>query len=194
LDFSTERDLKTGQVFRSSDDVFFSPDSRLLIADIKNCRLLLLDPKSGATTKFGTDGRCVHHPPESFGSLNGAFPMEDGRYLIIEINGDWVDAMSLDGTVTWSTHASGLAYPSDTSEVEPNVYLTVDHTLLGYALTNGDVIATDDRNYRVIVVDPKTNKIVWQHGKYRIKGTGAAYLNKPDVLDLLPPNPLLNGS
>lgn len=87
-----------------------------------------------------------------------------------------------------------MAYPSDTSEVKPNVYLTFDHTSLGRALPNGDVIATEDRNHRVIVVDPKTNKIVWQYGKYRIKGTGAGYRNSSDGLDVLPPNSLLNGS
>jgi DNA-binding beta-propeller fold protein YncE len=273
--FPQKGDLKAGQVFRSPDDVFFSPDGRfiistqsenqmvsiidiatrrivfqyghsghesskkgylanpddaimvkdgrLLIADIKNRRLLFLDPKTRVTTKLGTNGRCFHHPPKSFGSPNGAFPMKDGRYLITEINGDWVDAMSLDGTISWSTHAPSVVYPSDTSEVKPNVYLTVDfskpgqivefnskgkllwryrptgkgaldHTSLGHALPNGDVIATDDRNHRVIVVDPKTNKIVWQYGKYRIKGTGAGYLNNPDGLDVLPPNSLLNGN
>lgn len=205
------------------DDAIMLKDGRLLIADIKNCRILFLNPKTRATVQLGTNGRCVHNPPKSFGSPNGAFPMKDGRYLVTEINGDWVDAMSLNGTVSWSVHAPGVAYPSDTSEVSPNVYLTVDfskpgqivefnskgkllwryrptgkaaldHTSLAHALPNGDVIATDDRNHRVIVVDPKTNKIVWQYGQYRVKGTGAGYLNNPDGLDVLPPNALLSSN
>jgi len=205
------------------DDAIMLKDGRLLIADIKNCRILFLNPKTRATTQLGANGRCVHNPPKSFGSPNGAFPMKDGRYLVTEINGDWVDAMSLNGTVSWSVHAPGVAYPSDTSEVSPNVYLTVDfskpgqivefnskgkllwryrpmgkaaldHTSLAHALPNGDVIATDDRNHRVIVVDPKTNKIVWQYGRYRVKGTGAGYLNNPDGLDVLPPNSLLSSN
>lgn len=203
------------------DDAIMLKDGRLLIADIKNCRLLFLNPKTRATTQLGINGRCVHNPPKTFGSPNGAFPMKDGRYLITEINGDWVDAMTLDGTVSWSVHAPGVAYPSDTNEVSPDVYLTVDfskpgqivefnskgkllwryrpkgktaldHTSLAHALPNGDVIATDDRNHRVIVVDPKTNKIVWQYGKYRVAGKGAGYLNNPDGLDLLPPHSLLS--
>ena len=205
------------------DDAIMLKDGRLLIADIKNCRLLFLDPKTRATTQLGTSRRCVHHPPKSFGSPNGAFPMKDGRYLITEINGNWVDAMSLDGTVSWSVHAPGVAYPSDTNEVKPDVYLTVDfskpgqivefnskgkllwryrprgkaaldHTSLAHALPNGDVIATDDRNHRVIVVDPTTNKIVWQYGKYRVKGKSAGYLNNPDGLDILPPHSLLSSN
>lgn len=203
------------------DDAIMLKDGRLLIADIKNCRLLFLNPETRATTQLGTNGRCVHNPPKTFGSPNGAFPMKDGRYLITEINGDWVDAMTLGGTVSWSVHAPGVAYPSDTNEVSPDVYLTVDfskpgqivefnskgkllwryrpkgktaldHTSLAHALPNGDVIATDDRNHRVIVVDPKTNKIVWQYGKYRVAGKGAGYLNNPDGLDLLPPHSLLS--
>lgn len=205
------------------DDAIMLNDGRLLIADIKNCRLLFVDPKTRATTQLGRTGRCVHNPPKSFGSPNGAFPMRDGRYLVTEINGDWVDAMSLSGKVSWSVHAPGVAYPSDTSEVSPNVYLTVDfskpgqivefnskgkllwrfrpkgknaldHTSLAHALPNGDVIATDDRNNRVIVVDPKTNKIVWQYGKYRVAGSSAGLLNNPDGLDMLPPHNLLSGN
>ncbi|HUW77708.1 MAG TPA: PQQ-binding-like beta-propeller repeat protein [Candidatus Nanopelagicaceae bacterium] len=206
------------------DDAILLKDGRLLIADIKNCRLLFINPKTRKTSQLGTTRSCVHRPPRQFGSPNGAFPMKDGRYLVTEINGNWVDAMSLTGTsagkVSWSVHPPGIAYPSDTSEVAPNVYLTVDfskpgqiiefnskgkllwrfrptgksaldHTSLAHALPNGDVIATDDRNHRVIVVDPKTNKIVWQYGKYRVAGKGAGRLNNPDGLDLLPPNSLL---
>jgi DNA-binding beta-propeller fold protein YncE len=205
------------------DDAIMLKDGRMLIADIKNCRLLFINPVTKKTSQLGTTGSCVHRPPSHFGSPNGAFPMKDGRYLITEINGNWVDAMSLTGKVSWSVHPPGIAYPSDTNEVSLNVYLTVDfstpgqiiefnskgkllwryrptgksaldHTSLAHALPNGDVIATDDRNHRVIVVDPKTNKIVWQYGKYRVAGTGAGRLNNPDGLDLLPPNSLLFGN
>jgi len=271
--FPQKGDLKPGQVFRVPDDVFFSPDGRLivateeenqmisvidvatrrmtfqygrsmhesfkrgylanpddaimlkdgrlLIADIKNCRLFFIDPKTRATTQLGTSGRCVHNPPKSFASPNGAFPMSNGKYLVTEIGGDWVDAISLDGKVSWSVHAPGVAYPSDTNEVSPGIYLTVDfsspgqivefnskgkilwryrpkgaaaldHTSLAHGLPNGYVIATDDRNNRVIVVDPKTNKVMWQYGHKGKKGTAAGYLNNPDGLDLLPPDSLLS--
>ena len=203
------------------DDAIMLGDGRLLIADIRNCRILFLNPKTRATTQLGKSGRCVHNPPKTFGSPNGAFPMKDGRYLVTEINGDWVDAMTLEGVVSWSVHAPGVRYPSDTNEIGENRYLTVDfskpgqivefnakgkllwryrptgaqaldHTSLAHALPNGDIIATDDRNHRVIVVDPKTNKIVWQYGKYGVAGAGAGFLNNPDGLDVLPPNNLLS--
>jgi outer membrane protein assembly factor BamB len=156
------------------DDAIMLKDGRMLIADIKNCRLLFINPVTKKTSQLGTTGSCVHRPPSHFGSPNGAFPMKDGRYLITEINGNWVDAMSLTGKVSWSVHPPGIAYPSDTNEVSLNVYLTVDfstpgqiiefnskgkllwryrptgksaldHTSLAHALPNGDVIATQDR-------------------------------------------------
>jgi hypothetical protein len=54
--------------------------------------------------------------------------------------------------------------------------------------TNGDVLANDDANNRVIVVDPRTNRVVWQYGHTHVAGSGAGYLDNPDGLDLYPPN------
>jgi DNA-binding beta-propeller fold protein YncE len=203
------------------DDAMMLPDGRLIVADIKNCRILFIDPKPRKTTQIGTTGRCYHNPPKSFGSPNGAFPMADGRYLVTEINGDWVSAMSLTGKVSWSVHAPGIAYPSDTNEIAPDVYVTVDfskpgaiikfnskgkllwkykpigaaalnHTSLATALPNGMIIANDDANHRVIIIDPKTKKIVWQYGHTHKKGTAAGYLNNPDGLELIPASALAN--
>ena len=202
------------------DDALLLKDGRVLVADIKNCRILFINPKSKKTTQLGVTGWCAHNPPKTFGSPNGIFPMKDGRYLVTEINGNWVDAMTLKGKVSWSVHAPGILYPSDTNEVTSNVYLTVDfsspgqivefnskgkllwkfkptgsaaldHTSLAHALPNGNIISTDDANHRIIIVDRKTKKIIWQYGHKGKKGTAAGYLNNPDGLDLLPPNSLL---
>lgn len=203
------------------DDAMMLPDGRLIVADIKNCRILFIDPKTSKTTQLGITGRCYHNPPKSFGSPNGAFPMKDGRYLVTEINGNWVSAMTLDGKVSWSVHAPGIAYPSDSNEIAPDVYVTVDfskpgaivtfnskgkllwkfkptgsaaldHTSLATGLPNGMIIATDDANHRVIVIDPKTKKIVWQYGHKGKMGTGTGYLNNPDGLELIPDSALAN--
>jgi hypothetical protein len=45
----------------------------------------------------------------------------------------------------------------------------------------------DDWNHRVIVIDPRTNKVVWQYGHTGIPGAGPGYLDKPDGVDLVPP-------
>ena len=201
------------------DDAMMLPDGSLLTADIKNCRILELAPLSRQLHRprriIGTPGACGHNPPHMFGSPNGAFPTTNGNYLVTEITGDWVTQMSLGGRVAWSTHPPGVAYPSDTNEVYPGRYLTADysqpgqvvefdssgrllwrygglnHPSLALPLPNGDILVNDDYNHRVIVIDPLTNRIVWQYGHTGIPGTVPGYLNDPDGVDLVPPDSML---
>lgn len=201
------------------DDAMMLPNGDIVTADIKNCRILVLDPPSLTPLKIigETTNSCYHLPPQRWGSPNGAFPMPNGQYLVTEINGDWVDELNLaTGAVGFITHPPGFTYPSDTNEVSPNVFLSANYanpgaveeftssgTLLWqYAptgagalnqpslalpLPNGDVILNDDWNHRVIVVDPKTNQVVWQYGHTGQLGAAPGYLDKPDGIDLAPP-------
>jgi hypothetical protein len=66
--------------------------------------------------------------------------------------------------------ADALAYPS-----------------LALRLPTGDILATDEKNDRVIVVDPRTSEIVWQYGHTGQPGSGPGYLSNPDGVDLAPP-------
>lgn len=165
----------------------------------------------GETTPY-----CYHQPPARFGSPNGMFPMTNGDWLVTEINGDWVDEMTPAGRIVHSVHPPDIYYPSDSNEVRPGVFLTAAYTKPGvveeytaagkvlwrYAptgaaaldepslampLPNGDVLLNDDWNDRVIVVDPHTDKVVWQYGVTGVSGTAPGYLFKPDGVDLAPP-------
>jgi hypothetical protein len=205
------------------DDAMLTPHGVLLSADIKNCRLVLIMPPAHVTTRVigQTTNACQHDPPRHFGSPNGAFPMTDGHYLVTEINGDWADEMSLGGppgssaSTAWATHPPGVSYPSDTNEVYPGRYLTVDYSdpgqivefdsrghllwrlggfnqpSLALPLPNGDILLNDDFNHRVCVVDPATKRIVWQYGHTGVAGRGPGYLDDPDGVDLVPPDSLL---
>ena len=143
--------------------------------------------------------------------------MRNGHYLVTEINGDWVDEVDLGGHVYWSAHPPGESYPSDTNEVSPGVYLSASYTSpgvieefdqtgralwvyhplpgasqlnqpsLALPLPNGMILANDDFNHRVIVIDPRTDQIVWQYGHTGVAGNGPGYLNDPDGVDLMPP-------
>ena len=204
------------------DDALLMPDGLIMLADIKNCRLITIRPPAHQIeSQLGQTGVCVHQPNVSFGSPNGRFPMRDGDTVVTEINGDWVDILSPSGQVLSSTHAPGFTYPSDTNEVRPGVLLSVDYTNPGaieeftpsgqllwrYAptgpnalnnpslaepLPNGDVLCNDDHNDRVIVVDPHTNRIVWQYGHTHVTGRAPGYLSDPDGVDLAPPHNLVN--
>ena len=169
----------------------------------------------GETTPY-----CYHQPPLRFGSPNGMFPMTNGDWLVTEINGDWVDEMTPSGQIKFSTHPPGITYPSDSNEVSPGVFLTAAYTTPGVIeefnqngsllwrfapsgsqalnkpsialpLPNGYILATDDWNHRVIVINPKTDQIVWQYGHTGVPGTKPGYLDKPDGVDLAPPYSLL---
>lgn len=180
--------------------------------------LLLRPGSDSPVRIYGTTTQaCRHDPPARYGSPNGAFPMLNGHYLVTEINGDWVDEVDLTGRVYRSWRPPGIAYPSDTNEVSAGVYLTVDYSQpgqietfdsagrqlwryrptgvaalnkpsLALPLPGGDVIATDDANNRVIVVDPHTDRIVWQYGVTGVAGSSAGMLNGVDGLDLAPPH------
>jgi hypothetical protein len=201
------------------DDALLLPNGSILLADIENCRLLLLRPPSHEpVSAVGSPAQgCVHYPPRAWGSPNGAFPLAGGGMLVTEINGDWVDRISPSGRVLWSVHPPGISYPSDSNEVRPGLYVTVgwespgvletfdrhghlrwryrphagapplDHPSLALPLPNGDFLLNDDSNDRVIVVDPRTNRVVWQYGHTGVSGTAPGFLSRPDGVDLAPP-------
>ena len=204
------------------DDAMVLPNGVVLSADIKNCRVILIPPGGHDVLRVfgGGPGTCIHDPTRRFGSPNGAFPMTNGHYLVTEINGDWVDEIDLAGHAYASFHPPCMTYPSDSNEVSPGVFLSVDYTepgmietfdgagnvlwryrptgaaklnqpSLALPLPNGDVLCNDDFNHRVIVVDPRSNRVVWQYGFTGQPGTDPGYLRIPDGVDLLPPHSLL---
>jgi len=206
------------------DDAMMLPNGDVVLADIKNCSLLVLHVGSHIPLeRLGMqDTYCDHAPPLRWGSPNGVFPLTDHHWLVTEINGDWVDEITFSGQVLWSTHPPGVAYPSDTNEVRPGVFITADYSDPGQVVefdssgrllwrygptsgpgmlntpslcepipTNGDILCNDDSNDRVIVIDPRTNTIVWQYGRTGVAGSGPGELAQPDGVDLAPPYSLL---
>jgi hypothetical protein len=63
----------------------------------------------------------------------------------------------------------------------------LNHPSLALPLPNGDLLVNDDYNHRVVVVDPRTNRIVWQYGVTAQPDSGPGHLNQPDGVDLVPP-------
>ena len=63
---------------------------------------------------------------------------------------------------------------------------SLDRPSLAVRWPNGMIAVTDDWHHRIVVIDPKTKRIVWQYGHFGIASAAPGYLSKPDGLDLLP--------
>jgi outer membrane protein assembly factor BamB len=194
------------------DDAYRLPNGDTTVADIRNCRIVELSPRSTVVRILG--GSCTHDPPRGFSSPNGDTPLPDGGLLVTEIGG-WIDRLDAHGRLVWSV-PSPVSYPSD-AQLLPNgrilvasftypgkiVELTrsgkvtwsfgdtsgpnvLDKPSLAVRLPNGLIAANDDYSDRVILIDPRTRRIVWQYGHTGIASTAPGYLSKPDGIDFLP--------
>ncbi len=199
------------------DDAYQLPDGSFTVADAYNCRILFV--RAGAIVRqYGNSGDCRHDPPAAFGPVNGATPEPDGGVLVSEIPGSWIDSISPSGTLQFAFQAP-IAYPSDPQPLpggrilladysSPGHVLIVDHhgnvlwrygpasgngrmdhPSLAMALPNGDIAVNDDFRDRVIVIDPRTDRIVWQYGHTDVHGTAPGFLHIPDGMDFIPAAP-----
>jgi hypothetical protein len=202
------------------DDAYRLGSGVTTVADIQNCRIVQV-ARSGQVRRV-LGGSCVHDPPRGFASPNGDTPLADGGLLVTEIGG-WIDRLRADGSLVWSIR-SPVPYPSDAqllpdgrvlvaSFATPGKIVIVDRNghvswsfgsasgpnrlakpSLAVRWPNGLIAANDDYNHRVIVIDPRTKRIVWQYGHTGVSGARPGYLSKPDGLDLLPATDLVRAS
>ena len=196
------------------DDAYVLRNGDLMVADIRNCRVLFINHAKRMVREIGRAGSCTHDPPAGLSSPNGATPLADGGVLVTEIGG-WVDRLSRSGHLLYSIRTP-TTYPSD-AQLLPNGNVLVagfntpgrvdeltpsgrvvwtyapasgpgelDRPSLAVRWPNGMIAVTDDWHHRIVVIDPHTKHIVWSYGHDGSPGSGAGYLDKPDGLDLLP--------
>jgi DNA-binding beta-propeller fold protein YncE len=131
------------------DDAHLLSDGKFITADIRNCRILIVDPKTQeVVTQWGTNGVCKHNPPTQLAHANGATPMENGDILVTEITDAWISRITREGKVLWSVKAPNMHYPSD-------AFPTVDGKQI--------IVADFHKPGRVVIFDPATRKISWEY-------------------------------
>ena len=131
------------------DDAHILADGKVITADIRNCRILIIDPKDNSiATQWGTTGKCKHNPPYELAHPNGATPMENGDILITEISDAWITRITREGKIVWSVKAPNIRYPSD-------AFPTVDGKQI--------IVADFWKPGRVVIFDPLTKKISWEY-------------------------------
>jgi DNA-binding beta-propeller fold protein YncE len=131
------------------DDAHLLADGKFITADIRNCRVLIIDPRDNRiVTQWGTPGKCRHNPPHELGHPNGATPLENGDILVTEISEAWISRITREGKVLWSVRAPNIRYPSD-------AFPTVDGKQV--------IVADFWKPGRVVIFDPATRKITWEY-------------------------------
>jgi Kelch motif len=197
----------------SPDDAYLLPNGLMQVADIDNCRVIWVNRAHRVVRSIGNAGNCTHDPPRTLSSPNGDTPLPDGGVLVTEIGG-WVDRISAGGKLVYTVRTP-TAYPSDAQLLpngnilvagfntpgrvdeitrsgrivwtyQPTGQWSLDRPSLAVRWPNGMIAITDDWHHRVVVVDPRTKKVVWSYGHLDQPGVANGYLNKPDGLDLLP--------
>jgi hypothetical protein len=76
-----------------------------------------------------------------------------------------------DGTLVWEYAAAAEGFLRRPS--------------LAIELPNGNILANDDLNHRVIVIDKAAKKILWQYGSTAVSGAAAGQLSIPDGVDII---------
>jgi outer membrane protein assembly factor BamB len=183
---------------------------------------VIAPPSHDVLSQLGKTGRCTHAPPTKFDDPASAFPLKDGGTVVTELHNSWVDLLNARGKLTRAFRVHGLKLPYGVNETSSGDLIAVDHThpgaveiftmggkvLWSYApkrgagelfdpslaevLPDGDVIVSDDYHDRVVVIDYKTKKIVWQYGHLDVAAGTAGYLDVPVGFDLVHPHSLLD--
>lgn len=197
------------------DDSYPLANGNIVVADIMNCRILEIAPSKQIVRMFGQTGACRDNAPTTYGDPNGDTPLPDGGMLITEIHGSRVVRLDANGNVLFDIHVPAI-YPSDAQlDANGNIVLAdyanpgavlavspkgkllwryapasgpgrLDHPSLATPLPDGTVAVNDDFRNRMVVIDPKTMKIVWQYGHTGVPGRGPGYLAQPDGHEPIP--------
>jgi outer membrane protein assembly factor BamB len=195
------------------DDAYLLPNGLVQVADIVNCRVLWVNRAKHIVRSIGHAGDCAHDPPYSLSSPNGDTPLPDGGVLVTEIGG-WIDRISSSGKVLYTVRTP-TTYPSDAQLLpDGNILVAgfntpgridvltptgrivwtyaraggpggLDRPSIAVALANGTIAATDDWHHRVVLIDRRTKRIVWEYGHLGRAGSAPGYLDKPDGLQLV---------
>ncbi len=199
------------------DDAYKLANGDVIIADIQNCRVIEVSPDKHIVHQYGKTRQCGT-APGYLDAPNSDTPLPNGYVLIstilnhslVELDPQWNQAflMSLpmkypsDPQITQAGNflIAGYTNPGRIVEIsrQGNIVwefdgvgtTTLDKPSLAIELPNGNVLANDDYNHRVIVVDKQTKQIIWQYGVTGKPGNDPGQLNIPDGLDVIMSNSL----
>lgn len=195
------------------DDAYQLPNGNIMVADIRNCRVIEINSDHKIARQAGKTGACYGKWPQ-LGGPNGDTPLPNGHVLVSEIINKSVTELDEKWQKVMSVRVP-LQYPSDPQPTKSGNILIADyvrpgkiieitrdghvlwqydektadgflhHPSLAEELPNGNIMANDDYNHRIVIIDRATKKIIWQYGHTRQPGKAEGYLNIPDGMDII---------
>lgn len=151
------------------DDAYLLKNGDVVVADIKNCRVLYISPSGNIVGQIGNTV-CKHIPNQSLGAPNGDTPLFDGNVLISEIYGSWVSEYTPQGKMVWATQLP-ISFPSDPQQVGASPGVNPDHYLIA-----------DYADPGAIIQFTREGKIL---SEYKVT-SGPGMLNSPSLVEILP--------
>lgn len=202
---------KDGRLNRP-DDAYLLPNGDVMVADIRNCRVVQIAPDKHIVRQYGSKDHCDSKPGD-LASPNGDTPLSNGHILISTVRDRLLQELDENWQPVFQLHLP-MHYPSDPQPTLAGNFLIADYSKPGKVieisregevvweykaenddglrrpslakeLPNGNIIINDDFNHRVIIVDKATQKILWQYGFTRKQGSGRGYLSIPDGMDII---------
>ena len=196
-------------MLNTPDDAYKLPNGNITVADIKNCRILEISPDKKIVRQYGKTRICKNINGY-LNKPNGDTPLANGHTFIsnivgrdlIELDENWQPIFSMPlpvhypsdpqltkaGNILISDYSNPgkiVEVAKDGTIVWDSKGVNLDHPSLAIELPNGNILTNDDANHRVIVIDKKTNNIIWQYGVTKKPGSGPDQLNTPDGLDII---------
>lgn len=149
------------------DDAHILEDGMVITADARNCRVLIIDPRTKrVVAEWGKPRRCQHEPPRHFDYPDGVVPLNNGDILVTETRGSWISRITRAGRLVWSVVAPGVSHAAD-----------------AFPTSDGQVIVADSsKPGRIVIFDPVSQRVTWD---YEAKA-GAAMLDHPSLARELP--------
>ena len=195
------------------DDAYKLPNGDVIVADIKNCRVIEISPDKKIVHQYGETKKCGN-TPGLLNKPNGDTPLKNGHILIsnivghslLELDQNWQPVFSMNLPVRYPSDPqptkagniliSDYSHPGQVLEVARDGTVvwafndktgakSLDNPSLAVELPNGNIMVNDDDHQRVIVINKQTKEIVWQYGVMGKPGNGPGQLSDPDGMDYI---------
>ena len=174
------------------DDAYRLPNGNTIIADIRNCRELFVNPQGKIVAQWGVNQKpWLHYCQTKIGATaqtsllgypNGDTPQPNGDILMSVINGNWIVLFAPSGRTIWKVQApdipaNGCQYVSDAQLLPDGNVLVAD-----YSGPTGNAKGCPPVPGQVIIFNPHTKQVVW---RYHVS-SGNGELNHPSLAEPLP--------